>query len=592
MDEGLPFGSRGGLAVRHYFPLDGDYTLRLTLQRSDVTNGNIVRGLGIPNDIDVRLDRQRLHLFTVGGLGLRGLQEAQQQPGGGGYDPEKGLSVRFHVNAGVHTVGVTFNKDASHVEGVGVTRLPLMNRGYTLGRDTNDDYGRIEAGLDKIEISGPFSAEPSPENAIRKRVFICVPATERDEAPCAKRIVERLARLAYRRPLTAADTATLLDFYARGRQRGSFDAGIQNALTRMLVDVNFLFRREHDTSGPTGQPVLISDLELASRLAFFLWSSIPDDELLTIAARNGLREAGVLDHEIRRMLADERAQALVDGFFGQWLTIKNLDAAKPDAMVFPEFDDNLRSAFREETKRFLRSQLTENRPALELLTANYTFVNERLAHFYGIGGITGNAFRRVMLPDDKRGGLLGQGSVLTVTSYNDRTSVVLRGKWIMDTLLGLVPPPPPNPLPPPLSDTKIVGSLRQRMELHRKNPVCSACHNILDPLGFALENFDGIGKYRTEDAHAPVNASGTLSDGTKFDGPASFRQALLSHQDAFLGALTEKLLTYALGRGVEVYDMPAVRKIQRDAAGVDYRWSAIIVGIVKSTPFQMRGAAS
>jgi hypothetical protein len=360
----------------------------------------------------------------------------------------------------------------------------------------------------------------------------------------------------------------------------------------MLVDINFLFRPERDPAGiKSGMAYRLSDLELASRLSFFLWSSLPDEELLTLAEQGQLKNPAVLEKQVKRMLADSRSSMMMESFFGQWLTIRNVRTARPDPKVFPEFDENLRQAFQQETQLFIESQIREDRPVSELLSANYTFVNERLARHYGIPGITGNQFRRVTLPNEARGGLLGQGSVLMVTSYNDRTSVVVRGKFIMDTVFG-TPPPPPPPNVPPLENTKIEGSLRQRMELHRKNPVCASCHNTIDPLGFALENFDGTGKFRTVDSHAPVNPSGVLADGTKFDGPAAFRKALMERQGAFLGTLTEKLLTYALGRGVETYDMPAVRKILRETAKADNRWSVLITEIVKSTPFQMRRAES
>jgi len=592
MSEDLPFGSRGGASFRHYFPLDGEYVLKFTLQRNDLAAGYSVRGLGAPSQIDVRVDRQRVKLFTVGGGGPRRPYDA----GGDAKKdyPDDGLEVRFQAKAGMRTVGVTFNRDDWETEGVGVGRLPLTNNGFSQGIDTSSSYGRIDPAIEKIEVTGPFNGAPAPESAVHRRLFVCQPTTTAQEEPCAKQILARLARLAYRRPVTDADMATLINFYREGRKEedGTFVAGIQTAVGRVLVDPNFLFRLEADPKNVApGASYQVSDLDLASRLSFFLWSSIPDDELLTLATEGKLRRPGVLDAQVRRMLADDRANALIDSFFGQWLTTKNIASVHPDPKVFPEFDENLRRAFQQETQMFLQSQVREDRPAMELLSANYTFANERLAAHYGIPGVVGNHFRRVTLPDDKRAGLLGQGSVLTVTAYNDRTSVVVRGKWIMDTVFG-TPPPPPPPNVPLLAETKVEGSLRQRMEIHRKNAVCASCHNTIDPLGFGLENFDGIGQYRTLDTHVPINASGKLADGAEFDSPAGFRKALLDRQDAFLNTMMTKLLTYALGRGVETYDMPAVRKILRDAKSTDYRWSSMIVGIVQSQPFQMRRAQS
>jgi len=447
-------------------------------------------------------------------------------------------------------------------------------------------------GIDHVEVSGPFGSLPSSDSPVHRRLFVCEPASPREEEPCAKRILATLSRRAYRRPVTDAEVALLVDFYRKGRSEGTFDAGIQTAVARLLVDLNFLFRMERDPEGvPAGKPYRVSDVELASRLSFFLWSSIPDDELLTVAAQGKLQDPAILEQQVRRMLKDERASALPESFFGQWLTIKNLVNSRPDAKVFPEFDENLREAFIEETRLFLNSQLADDRPASELLTANYTFVNERLARHYGIPDVVGSQFRRVTLADASRAGLLGQGSILMVTAYNDRTSVVQRGKWIMDNVLGISPPPPP-PDVPAFDKIEVKGSIRQKMEIHRKSASCAVCHSQIDPLGFALENFDGVGKFRTTDTNAPVDASGVWADGTKFNGPAEFRKVLLSHQDAFLATMTEKLMTYALGRGVETYDMPSVRSVIHGARSTDYRWSSLIIGIVKSTPFQMRRAQS
>ena len=589
MSEQLPFGSRGGIAIEHYFPLDGEYSVTVTIQRSDLADGAIVRGLHTENQIDVRLDRQRITTFT------QGSPDTAQIPYGLGYlgdEPQSEFEVRFPVTAGIHTVGITLNRDRWVMEGVGISRLPLTNEVYSQGRNTSPVYGRIDMGIDQVDIRGPFDGVVPLGSPARQRLYVCAPASARDEAPCATQILSTIARRAYRRPVTDAEVGTLLEFYRRGRADGHFDRGIQAALTRMLVDINFLFRMEFDPDGvEPGTAYRVSDLELASRLSFFLWSSIPDDELLTLAEAGTLREPGVLEAQVRRMLEDPRSSTLVESFFGQWLTTRNLAAQRPNPKIFPDFDESLREAFLTETQLFLENQLREDRPATELLTANYTFANERLARHYGIPGVSGSHFRRVTLPDESRAGLLGHGSVLTVTSYNDRTSVVQRGKWVMDKILG-TPPPPPPPVVPPLEDTKISGSLRERMEMHRRNPVCAACHSVMDPLGFALENFDGVGKFRTLDGSSPVDPSGILVDGTEFSGPATFRQALAVRQDAFLTTMMENLLTYALGRGVEPYDMPAVRRILREAAAADYRWSALMAGIAKSVPFQMRGAES
>ena len=587
MSEALPFGSRGGVAVRHYFPTDGEYTIKITLQRGQLSNGYRLRGLAPSNLIDVRLDRALLKELTVGGRGSAQAMYAEVEE----HEDAK-LEVRFAARAGMRTIGVTFVEDSWYVEGVGLSWLPAASDGYFDGRDTDANHGKIEMGIDKIDVTGPFNARVPMETPSRRRIFVCHPAGRADEVRCAREIMSGLARRAYRRPVKDGELHTLMDFFAQGRRDGDFDAGIQSALARLLTDPKFLFRIEADPAGiAPGTAYRVSDLELASRLSFFLWSSIPDDQLLDVAVRGRLRDPKVLEGQVRRMLSDERASALVKNFFGQWLLVRNLETAKPDPTAFPEFDDNLREAFARETQLFLETQLREDRPALDLLTANYTFVNERLARHYGLPNVLGSHFRRVTLPDDSRGGLLGQGSVLTVTSYNDRTSVVVRGKWILENFFGTPPPPPPANVPP-LENTQVQGSLRQRMEQHRKNPVCGACHQQFDPMGFALENFDGIGKFRTLDGTTAVDASGVLVDGTKFSGPAAFRQALLQHRDAFLATLTGKLMTYALGRGVEPYDMPAVRKVVSDAAAHEHRWSALVLSIVNSMPFQMRSAKS
>jgi hypothetical protein len=587
MSEDLPFGSRGGVAIKHYFPLDGEYQVRVTLEHSDLANSNHVRGLAEPTQIDIRLDRQRIKAINVGG-GKRNLTASY---GLEADYPEDGFVVRFAATAGDHTIGVSLNQDRWKAEGINIGSIPRTNNGFAQGVNTSTQYGRIQASIEKVDVTGPYDAELPHNSRLHRNIFVCEPtATVTDEA-CATKIVARLARLAYRRPVTPNEVQTLMSFYRDGRKAdGTFRAGVETAIGRILVDPKFLFRLEHDPVGvKSGQSYQLSDLDIASRLSFFLWNSIPDDELLTLAEHHRLRSPAVLEQQVQRMLEDPRSDTFVESFFGQWLLTRNVASARPDPKVFPEFDESLRQAFLEETRLFLQAQIREDRPATELLTANYTFVNERLANHYGIPGVVGGKFRRVTLPNDARAGLLGQGSILMVTAYNDRTSVVVRGKFIMDTILGTPPPPPPANVPP-LADTKIEGSLRQRMELHRKNPVCASCHRNIDPLGFAFENFDGVGHYRTRDSGAPVDASGSLPDGSTFDGPATFRKVLLAREDAFLTVLTTKLLTYGMGRGVELFDMPAVRKIIRDAKASDYRWSALILGVVRSMPFQMRRA--
>ena len=587
LSEDLPFGSRGGGAVRHYFPVDGEYEIKLRLQRNSLNIGNEIRGLEVMNHIDVRLDGERLELFEMGGrIYGRGVYTDTED-----IEDER-LRVRFTTTAGMRTVGVAFNRDHWYVEGVGMSLLPPASDAYASGRQTERDYGRIDMGLDRVSITGPFNAARPTASAARGKLFVCMPSGPDDEA-CAAEILSAVARRAYRRPLVEDDLDTLLEFHRHGKNAGgSFDDGIEQALIRVLTDPDFLFRIERTPAGvEPGTPYPIDDLELAARLSFFLWSSIPDDELLETAASGQLRDPAVFELQVRRMLADHRSNALIENFFGQWLLLRNISTVRPDPMAFPEFDENLRAAFERETALFLQGQVREDRPLTELLTADYTFANERLARHYGVPNVYGSHFRRVALPGGERAGLLGQGSLLTVTSYADRTSVVLRGKFILENLLGTPPPPPPANVPP-LENTAVEGSLRQRMEQHRKNPVCASCHSQLDPLGFALENFDGIGKWRHVDGPVAVDASGALPDGTPFDGPSTFRDALLRQSDTFLTALAERMLTYALGRGVEPHDMPAVRSILRETAADGNRWSALILNVARSVPFQMRMSES
>jgi hypothetical protein len=476
------------------------------------------------------------------------------------------------------------------VGGIVPARLPVAN---FLLSPTARALGIPEAmGVASLDVGGPYDGHAPEWTASRRDIFVCYPSGRSQEESCATRILSRLARLAYRRPVTGDDVTTLLGFYGIGRRTGGFQSGIQTALSRILVDPEFLYRFERAPSNVApGTAYRLSDLELASRLSFFLWSSIPDEELLDLAARSRLRDQGVLAQQVRRMLADQRSAALVSGFGAQWLNLRNIRAVKPDVNLFPEFDENLREAFGRETELFVESQLREDRGVGELLTANYTFLNERLARHYGIPGVHGSHFRRVTVGDGVRGGLLSHGSLLTVTSHATRTSPVLRGKWILDNVLG-APPPPPPPSVPPLPESGEGGSqassVRGRLERHRNNPVCASCHARMDPLGFALENFDGVGRWRARgEGDTPIDTAAVLPDGTTFDGPSELRALLVSRRAEFAATVATKLLTYALGRGVEYYDLPAVRAIVRGAASTDYRWSSIVLGIAESVPFQM-----
>ncbi len=574
--EDLPFGSRGGLAVRHHFPADGEYVVKVILQR---TGGDFIRGIGKPRRLEIRLDRARVKEFTFGGPG-RGMAGAQ----GATRAADADLEVRFPAKAGTRLVAASFVQEPALDEGVFQPRPPIASFAWANKIDA-------EPAIDTIEIHGPYNATSATDFRPWQSVFVCRPASAQEEGSCAQSILSTLARRAYRRPIGDSDVASLMRFYQAGREKADFDTGIAWALERILVDPEFLFRIERPPANLTpGMPYQLSDLELASRLSFFLWSSVPDDELLRAASEGRLKDPRTLEQQIARLLADERSQALVENFAGQWLWQRNMRTHAPDQNIFPEFDENLREAFQTETQLFLESQLREDRPVMELLTANYTFVNERLARHYGFEGAYGSHFRRITQPDTRRAGLLGQGSVLTVTSYAHRTSPVVRGKWLLENILGAPPPPPPANIPA-LRENDEKGkptSVRERLEEHRNNPICSSCHARMDPLGFALENFDATGKWRTVgEGGTGIDASGTLPDGTRFNGPAEFRAALLAHRDEFVGTLTEKLLTYAIGRGVEYYDMPEVRKILKSASAKENRWSALIAGVVNSTPFRM-----
>ncbi len=577
--EGLPLGTRGGMVVRHTFPLDGEYVIRVRLWRNTF---DLMRGMEDTHQIEVSLDGARLALVTAGGR--EDFVSMAQNPGSFGAALDQKLTVRVPVKAGMHEIAAA-TLLRSHA-----LRDDLIKPFLRTTVDGLDITG--DPSVDRITVEGPFHETGAGDTASRRRIFLCRPATAQEELPCARRILSALAERAYRRPAADADLETLLSFYQRRRNaNGSFEAGIESALQYILASPEFLYRFEPDPAGvPPDTAYRISDLALASRLSFFLWSSIPDDTLRNLAAQKKLHEPAVLEQQVRRMLADARSAAVITNFAEQWLFLRNLKTVAPNLDTFPDFDDNLRQAMKQETEMFFDSVVREDRNVLDLLNADYTFVNERLARHYGLPGVYGSQFRRVPVTDPARRGLLGQASILTVTSYAARTSPVQRGKWILTNILGSPPlPPPPNV--PELKETGDDGkphSLRDRMEAHRANPVCAGCHKVMDPIGFALENFDAVGHWRTSDEGARIDPAGTLFNGARVDGPIALRQTLLARPEVFVGVLTEKLLTYALGRGLEYYDMPAVRQIVHQAASREYRFSSLILGVVNSPPFQMK----
>ncbi len=591
VSDDLPFGSRGGLAARHTFPVDAEYVVKIYLSR---TYDGRVRGLAERHLLEVRLDGALVAELAVGGP----LVDEDGSPLQRDYRnvPDDGQEVRFTATAGPHLLGVSFVGRAPVLEGMHRPHYAITSYEYA-GDQT------LDPGVGRVELSGPYNVTGRGDTPSRRAIFTCRPpanavASGSEEVACATEILGGVGRHAFRRPVTEADLEMLLEFFHQGRAGGDFDTGIEMALRRVLVSPDFLFRRENDPDGVThGETYVISELALASRLSFFLWSSIPDGELLDLAEQGELRRPGVLAGQVARMLADARARALVDNFGGQWLYLRNMALIAPDPYAFPDFDANLRLAMEREMEMFLESQMREDHSVLELLTSDQTFVNQRLAEHYGIPNILGNHFRRITLSGElePRRGLLGKGSLLTVTSYAHRTSPVLRGKWLLENVLGTPPPSPPADVPDLAENADIDGpplSLRERMEAHRADPVCASCHRVMDPLGFALENFDGIGRWRaTSEAGTPIDASGELADGTDVDGPVSLRTALLKRPENFVTTVTEKLMTYGLGRGVEYYDAPAVRRIVREAALSGYSWSALITGIALSVPFQMRSSA-
>ena len=571
--DGLPFGTRGGLSVSYNFPRDGEYDIKLELL--DLFAGAPIRE---PHQLEISVDGERVTVFHLAPRDAANDQGAAYNTG-----PDA-LQVRVPLSAGPRVVTATFVKKTDALaESI---RQPFA-RPHGEG-----DYLLYQPHLGTITITGPFNPTGADDTPARRRIFSCRPTSPEEETPCARQILSTLARRAYRRPVTPTDLAPLVSFYDEGRRGGGFEAGIERALRALLVSPDFLFRVVADPPGvEQGTPYRLSDLELASRISFFLWSSIPDDELLALASDGRLKNSAEVERQVRRMLADPRSEALAKNFAGQWLRLRNISGALPSDVLFPDFGESLREDFVRETELFFNSVIREDRPITDLLTADYTFLNERLAKHYDIAGVYGSDFRRVELGDGNRRGLLGQGSILTVTSYPDRTSPVGRGKWVLENVLGTPPPPPPPNVPElePSAGSDKVLAMRERMEQHRANPVCASCHRVMDPLGLALENFDAVGRWR---GYMPggtaIDASGAMPDGTAFDGPADLRELLVQKPAQFATVVTEKLMTYALGRGVDYYDIPSVRQITREAAANDYGLASLVVGVVQSTPFQMR----
>jgi hypothetical protein len=579
--EGMPLGTRGGLKIRHNFPLDGEYEFDVFLLRNIV---GYMTGLEWAHELEIAVDGERVFLAQVGGEADNAMSDANMSAAANEIDAR--LRTRTFVTAGPHDVTIAF-LERSAAE----THEPLEL--HTRNLDLQDMNGLPV--VDYVNVRGPFNAVGPGNTPSRERIFTCRPADEATARVCATEILSTLARRAYRRQPTEQDLATLLGFYDTGAARAGFDAGIESALRVILTSPKFLFRDEPDPEGVApGSLYALDDSALASRLAFFLWSSPPDDRLLELASQSKLSEQRVYDAEIERMLADPRASALVENFAGQWLFLRNLQSARPDVEEFPDFDDNLRQAMRRETELLFEHIMREDRSVNELLTADYTFLNERLARHYGVADVYGSHFRRVPVADEARRGLLGHASILTVTSYPNRTSPVLRGKFVLENVLG-TPPPPPLPDVPALEENqagKAARTLRERLAEHRANPVCATCHDVMDPIGLGLENFDAIGKWRTREPGGDIDAHGQLVDGTPIDGAAALREALTADPEQFARVFTEKLMIYALGRGLEAYDMPTVRRIVREAEGDDYRFSALVKGIATSVPFRMRRAQS
>src|SRR5262245_9956380 len=583
--EGMPIGTVGGILGKVTLPLDGEYLFTVRLFR---TNLGVMRGLEYEHEIEYTVDGRRVHLFRMGGEADFKANLVNMTKLGDDVD-ERGR-VRLRLTAGPHEIAAAFVRRSAAEN---PTRLQPFIRSST---DTRDTSGHPH--FDTFTITGPFNPTGPGTTPSRRRIFTCYPKTRAEEDPCARTIIATLARRAYRGDVTVLDRQRLFDFYASGRHAGNFETGIRKTLQRILASPKFAFHVERDPVGaPPGTVYQLSDLELASRLSFFLWSSIPDDELLTVARQNRLHAPGVLEQQVRRMLTDPKSEALTTNFAAQWLYLRNLKNMQPNSEEFPDFDDNLRQAFERETSLFFESVVREDRNVLDLMTADDTYLNARLAKHYRIPNVYGSQFRRVKLADDTRRGLLGKGAILMVTSHTDRTSPVVRGKWILDNLLGAPPPAPPAVVPPFNESAQREGrilSMRERMEEHRANPVCANCHKLMDPIGLSLENFDAVGAWRSRDGDTvstqgtAIDANGQLLDGTKVDGVVTLRKALVRQPEIFVSTVTEKLLTYALGRGLQYYDMPTVRSIVADAGQHEYRFSSIVLGIVGSAPFQKR----
>ena len=600
MDEDMPFGVRGGITVAHRFPLDGEYVIKVRLQKH---GGGPIIGVAKPNRLDFRVDGERVKLLTVGGenvgLGL-GREASDTVPPDvvqSMYErtADEALEVRFPMTAGTHKIQIAFLKENFAWEGVVVPRPNYEN--FFKAR-IRGGYARAwhEPAVSSITIDGPYNPSGVGQTASREKIFVCTPKLESEENTCARTILSQQARLAFRRPINNADISQLMALYQEGRQQqGTFEAGIRRALQGLLMSSEFLFRIEADPQGvKPGTNYALDDLALASRLSFFLWSSIPDDELLSVAEQGKLHEPAVLERQVRRMLEDERSNMLVENFAEQWLLLRNLPSVEKSSKIFPEFDEELRHSFHKELTLFVGSIFQEDRSILDLFQADYSYLNERLAKHYGINDVYGSRFRKVALAEEQRG-LLARAGILSITAYPNRNSTVLRGKWVLDNILAAPPPEPPEIVPaleniqPPPGETL---TLRERMEIHPANPVCAVCHNQMDPIGFGLENYNSIGQWRTIDEGKPIDASGTLPSGVNFVGPAELQAALLKTPDVITSAFTQKLLTYALGRPVQYYDMPAVRKIVDMADDNDYKFSTIVLGIVNSIPFLNRRSGS
>ena len=595
--EGMPLGTRGGTSITHNFPVDGEYSIRLALLK--LSFGQVFGEGAEGEELEVTLNGQRVKLFKLDEVPMffmresKGSHPAKPQPTDPIEErvkmtPDIRLEFRLKVKAGPQTLGVAFLNKANAIN-EDLVRRPLSS---TYDVFIGMQYGYTTAPhLSRVIITGPYNATGVGDTPSRRRVFTCRAASPSEEAPCAKQIISSLVRRAYRRAATDADIDPLFAFYQEERNKtGNFEAGIEMALRRILADPEFIFRFEPPPAGVAPKTAYrISDTELASRLSFFLWSSIPDEELLKLAIDGKLHQPAVLERQTRRMLADAKSRSLVTNFANQWLFLRELKNANPDVTIFPDFDDNLRQAFQRETEMLFESVIREDRSVIDLLDADYTFVNERLARHYGIPNIYGPDFRRVPVPNDARRGLLGHGSLQLVTSNPNRTSPVMRGKWILENLLGTAAPTPP-PDVPPLEEkpTATAKSVRERIEQHRASPTCAGCHKIMDPIGLAMENFDAVGQWRTDDEGVRIDASGQLVDGTAINGPSSLRKAMLDRQDVFVAAMTEKLMMYGVGRETKYSDMPTVRTVMRDAAKNRYRFSDLILGVVKSAPFQMK----